>query len=204
MKKRRIAIVAFLLCACMVIGIGYAAVSRNLYVLGTIKVANTNIDVTFTDAEIFAGEYNGVTYGTEDGQTKNYCTSASKVTDDYHVRLTTEVMNDIGQSAVAIFTITNNMSDTNVSVAHPADAHTISGSIGTEYFTFSHKFVKTDDGDTVEIDADGKTVTNLPAGESVYLIVCITVKSEITVDLNPEESLEFTATYIATALPDQT
>lgn len=201
MKKRRLVIVAFLLCACMVIGIGYAAVSRSLYVLGTINIANSNIDVVFTRAGAFTGEYNDVTYGTEDGNTKNYCTGATIVTDDYHVRLNTDVMNDIGQSAVAIFTITNRLSTTDVSVSHPStNPHSISGTIGTEYFTFSHKFVQAEGSTGVEIDADGETVTKLPAGQSVRLIVSISVAREITADLNPNESLEFTATYNATAL----
>lgn len=56
MKNRRLTIVAFLLCACLVVGFGYAAVSDTLRIDGTaiidITGANTEFDgkVKFIDA----------------------------------------------------------------------------------------------------------------------------------------------------------
>ena len=191
MKKRRIAIVAFLLCACMVIGLGYAAVSRELYVVGTVNVANSSLNVVFTGAT---------------NDTATLCTEA-RVVDDTHVRMTTAVMNEIGQKAVATFIITNNMADTAVKIEHIN--HTISGGstigLDSSYFNITRTFAVADaenaEGIEIGVDDAGKpVVTNLPAGKSVALTITIEIAKSITVDLSGTSQLELTGEFLATSI----
>ncbi len=191
MKKRRLAIVAFLLCACMVIGIGYAAVSRELYVVGTVNVANSSLNVVFSGAT---------------NDTSTLCTEA-RVVDDTHVRMTTGVMNEIGQKATATFIITNNMTDTAVKIEHIN--HTISGGstigLDSSYFNITREFSLVDaEADTdviIGVDAGDKPiVTDLPAGKSVKLTITIEVAKSITVDLSGTSQLELTGEFLATSI----
>lgn len=53
MKNRRLAIVTFMLVAILLLGVGYAAVSRQLQISGTAHISAVTLsefDVTFTDA----------------------------------------------------------------------------------------------------------------------------------------------------------
>ena len=79
MKNRRTAIIAFLLCACLAIGAGYAALTDNLFIKGEATLATTEAqklfdeDVYFTQAIVEDGT--GGTSGSADtiavGQTDN-------------------------------------------------------------------------------------------------------------------------------------
>ena len=53
MKKRRIAIVAFLLCAVMAIGIGYAATTGALNIVGTMVATEEDYKVVISAAEVY-------------------------------------------------------------------------------------------------------------------------------------------------------
>lgn len=55
MKKRRTAIIAFLLCACLAIGAGYAAVTDSLHVSGTANYKTTGATESF-DAKVYFAE----------------------------------------------------------------------------------------------------------------------------------------------------
>jgi hypothetical protein len=53
MKNRRLAIVTFMLVAILLLGVGYAAVSRQLQISGTAHISAVTLsefDVTFTDS----------------------------------------------------------------------------------------------------------------------------------------------------------
>lgn len=186
MKKRKIAIAAFLLCACMLIGVGFAAISRELYVVGTVNVANSTLDVFFIDKNVPE---------LPDSET-NYCSEA-KLVDQTHVRMTTDVMNTKGQKAVAIFTIENQMPDKAVTIEHKA--HTIAGGLDSNYFNITREFIRVSDGDTDVTIADGK-VTSLPAGKSVLLKITIELAQSITVNLSGTSQLELTGEFLATSI----
>ena len=53
MKRRRTAIVAFLLVAVLTIGVGYAALNDTLYVSGTAKASSAEADKAFDNAVYF-------------------------------------------------------------------------------------------------------------------------------------------------------
>lgn len=206
MKKRRIVIVAFLLCACMVIGVGYAAVSRNLLFKANISVGNSDLKVIYDEADPFVGDYNDVTYTTEavDGTpANNFCLSASLIS-DYEAKIETKKMTEVGQTAIAIFRITNEMAMTDVSISHLTSDHSLTGGLDLSFFTISHEFRAVDGSTGVEISTDKHTVDKLPSTQSVYLIISITVAKEITADLGSGANLVFTASYQATSLTPTT
>ena len=55
MKNRRIAIVAFVLCAAMVIGLGYAAVTNTLDIQGSVAVDANEAEKEFNEDIYFVG-----------------------------------------------------------------------------------------------------------------------------------------------------
>lgn len=56
MKKRRTAIIAFLLCACLCIGAGYAALTDNLFIKGEATLATTEAQKDFDEDVYFTQE----------------------------------------------------------------------------------------------------------------------------------------------------
>lgn len=52
MKNRKIILVAFILVACMVIGVGYAAIEKAITISGTASLHPQNFNVVFTSAEL--------------------------------------------------------------------------------------------------------------------------------------------------------
>ena len=189
MKKRRIAIAAFLLCACMLIGVGFAAISRELYVVGTVNVANSTLDVFFIDKNVPE---------LPDSET-NYCSEA-KLVDQTHVRMTTEVMNEKGQKAVAVFVIENQMPDKAASIEHKN--HTIAGGLDSSYFNITREFILFDDADASEVtfNGDNTAVTSLPAGKKVLLKITIELAQSITADISGASQLELTGEFLATSI----
>lgn len=85
MKNRKIVLLAFLLVATMVVGVGYAAVTGSLSIAGTMKVSelNTNLRVVFTGTpEITDGE-GYITAATATIAQGEYPTSATFQTDNF-------------------------------------------------------------------------------------------------------------------------
>ena len=104
MKKRRIAIVAFLLCATLVLGIGYAALSDQLNITGTATYRPTSVVNDRVDAAI------KFTNAVADAK---YCTAANFSGDAADM---TVLINDINDGttkfeAVATFTVTYDSTD---------------------------------------------------------------------------------------------
>ena len=178
MKKRRLAIVAFLLCACMVMGLGYAAMSNKLIANANAHSTQGELDVYFTAAA--KGENcKEASLDTTAGK----CLSAT---------MTTDSLTTVGQNSIATFTITNNESATDNIVAK-IEAATVSNNNDT-YFDVSYTFTA---GEGTTVAADGQSVTNLPAGKSVTLTVTVTLKKAV-IDTN--EVATISLTYAATAI----
>ena len=164
MKKRRIAIVAFLLCACMVIGLGYANISRTLKVNGNIATGASTLEVYFVDAAPASG-----CSGAElDNPVDNKSTA---------VTMSTNTMNTPGQTATAVFTIKNFMEDIDVSITHANHYITLNGVTDTTYFQVSHKFVAIEGQENtgVVLGENDLSVATLPKGASVQLEITITL-----------------------------
>jgi hypothetical protein len=152
MKNRKTVVVAFMLVAAMLLGVGYAALSDTLTITGDATVNKSgaqeafNEDIYFSDAVA--------------NQTGN---TASVDTDD-NDKATFKVESLKGQGDTATFTFTiKNAGDVNASVAVP----TITNSNET-YFT-----ITTDWGN------DAKA---LAAGDSINVVVTITLVKTPTND----------------------
>lgn len=72
MKNRRIAIVAFLIVAILLMGVGYAAISRNLQITGSAHISAVTVnefDVTFS--QVLSTDYTDVNGTTEPSASTN-------------------------------------------------------------------------------------------------------------------------------------
>ena len=201
MKTRRIAIVAFILCACMIIGIGYANLSKELAVNGTVHAgARSDLEVWFVNAEVDTTVDN------------NQCTVAALsgastgATKAITVNMETAAMQNVGDKAVAKFEIANQESVSNAVHAKLYNAsYTINASNSAftnpgDYYDVNYYFVeKTGTGEEITIAADAKTVTDLPPQRSVYLVVEVTLKKSV-IDNTVSHAATFTITYTAEAI----
>ena len=114
MKKRRTAIIAFLLCACLCIGAGYAAATDSLVVNGAANIAaatpeDFNLDVFFTDN---ISKSTTGTSGTEDVAALD-ASDTSKDT----VTITVNSLKTVGEIATFNFEIENSGAETNSTVS---------------------------------------------------------------------------------------
>ena len=133
MKKRRLVLIAFLICATLVAGVGYAFTTQTLTVTGSASTTATDIDVQFSSAKIKTDSPGkGATPGVPGDGVKSLTFTASGLKE----------ANDI---VVAEYTVTNE-SDYPVTLAIP----TISV-VDSENFEVTTNF-----GDTeVSLDAAG-------------------------------------------------
>lgn len=202
MKSRRIAIVAFLLLACMVIGIGYASLTRELNVSGTLHAGTrSNLEVWFVGAEKDTSVDN------------NYCSVAALsggTEKALTVNMETDQMLNVGDKAVAKFEIANQeliANATHAELVTPSFTLTASNAAFTnpeDFYTVTYEFVEVDDnptgdGEEVTIAGDSKSVTDLPPQHAVYLIVTVTLTQSV-IDASVSHAATFTITYTANAI----
>lgn len=144
MKKRRIAIIAFVLVAVLTISVGYAALTRDVKIEGKAKSTPDNINVVFSAAEI-------VTADTTDGAEAS---SAVGAPGDYAISMTAANLVKIGDKVVAKYTIKNN-NEYDVTLAEP----TITETGHSDYF---------------DVSTDWGTGTfNLEAGKTKDVVVTV-------------------------------
>ena len=98
MKKKKSFVALALVCAVLVLGVGYALTTIDLKVNGDITVSpdDSNIDVNFTDAKI-------TTTGTLTGKTDTADKGDGKT-----ATLSVKTLKTVGEKVVAEYTITNN------------------------------------------------------------------------------------------------
>ena len=77
MKNRRNIIVAFLLCACLIVGVGYAALTDTLRIDGTAAVKHENANNVFDGCVVFD---NTITHGVNQLDTIEYGADADTAT----------------------------------------------------------------------------------------------------------------------------
>ncbi len=210
MKMRRTAIVAFVLCACLVIGFGYAAMSHEMTLNGTLHAgARSSLEVWFVGAEIPAKN--------EDDST-NMCTvatisAATGVTKSLTANMETASLQNVGDKATAMFKIKNDELAANLTHAQITNPElSLTGANGAftnpeDFYEVSFKFVEDtednaelgDDYHSVTIAADAQSVTDLPPQHAVYLVVTVTLKASVT-DETVSHAANFTLTFTASAL----
>ena len=177
MKNRKIVVVAFLVLAAMLLGVGYAALTDTLTIIGN---AHIDIDVankTFDERIYFSASEATSTTGT--GSTAD---TASHTADD--ATFTANKLAIKGEQSVFTFTITN---DSNVDAAISVADTKLSGAenpsnSNTEKFTVEYAY------------PDGTTVAK--NGGTITVVVTVTVKEAITAATSATFGIELTATSV--------
>ena len=133
MKKRRLAIICFVLCACMVMGIGYAALSRTLRVDGVMTISSDvdNFPVEFTGATLVAGA--GNTNVPEGALTATVNTADKSIVD---VRIANGALSEIGDTLVLTLTVENKATLLEATVAAPA----VTSNALSDYITITSEY----------------------------------------------------------------
>ena len=179
MKNRRTVLLAFLLIACLCIGIGYAYVATDLVVKGTATTAVAVIDVEFSDAEV-----TGASSASGDSAHEAAIVSASTVgaPGDTTISFTAAGLTYDNDEVTATFTITN-YNEYAVKIADP----TVSALVN-----FEPTIGGWGDGDSNTYDAN---VLTLEAGASEVFTVTVKLTAPSADKLNET----FTVTFKASA-----
>lgn len=115
MKKKKSFVALALVCAVLVLGVGYALTTIDLKVNGDITVSpdDSNFDVNFTDAKI-------TTNGTLTGKTDTADKGDGKT-----ATLSVKTLKTVGEKVVAEYTITNNSkAGINATLSNPTATQT--------------------------------------------------------------------------------
>lgn len=175
MKNRKIVVVAFLLIAVLLLGVGYAAVTDTLTIIGNAHIDMGQVETTFDQNIYFSAAV--ATSSTGTGTTDDV---ASFTPDD--ATFTANKLAIVGEKSVFTFTITN---DGNVDAVISVNATKLSGDTNpsnsnTDKFTVTYAYP---DGMTVA--KDGGTIT---------VVVTVEVANPVTTATSATFGIEFTAT----------
>ena len=177
MKNRKTVVVAFLLVAVMLLGVGYAALTDTLTIIGNahidLDVANKTFDerIYFSDAQ--------VTSSTGTGTTADI---ASYSTDD--ATYTVNKLAIKGEQSVFTFTITN---VSNVDAEITVGTNKLSGDVNpsnsnTDKFEVSYAY------------PNGHTITK--NGGTITVVVTVKLKDVVTSATSATFGIELTATSV--------
>jgi len=177
MKNRKTIIVAFLLVAAMAIGVGYAALTDTLTIIGNAHIDIDEANKTFDSKVYFSGSAASSTTGTgtEDDV-------ASHTADD--ATFTANKLAVVGEKSVFTFTITN---DSNVDAVVSVETLKLSG-VANPSNSNEDKF-------TVAYDyPDGMTIES--NGGTIDVVVTVTVREPVTAATSATFGIELTATSV--------
>ena len=185
MKNRKTVVVAFMLVACLVIGVGYAAVTNVLDIQGSISVSATAAEKQFNEDIYFEGVVDNTnaavasitdsaTYGytaninTNNNDKAQFTVTGIEKTDDF-VTITYRIKNDSEHEAtVSLKTITN----TNGSAQGNG-----TGDFGFSYY-FGTEGVETDTiavGGTVDVTVKVSLDSQLTAAATASFVIELNV-----------------------------
>lgn len=177
MKNRKFIVVAFLLVAVMLLGVGYAALTDTLTIIGNAHIDVDTANKTFDEKVYFSAAE--ATSSTGTGTTADV---ASFTTDD--ATYTANKLATVGQKSVFTFTITN---DSNVDALISINSNKLSGDVNPSNSNET-KFL-------VEYSyPDGKTIAK--NGGTIDVIVTVTVREPVTSATSATFGIELTATSV--------
>lgn len=177
MKNRKFIVVAFLLVAVMLLGVGYAALTDTLTIIGNAHIDVDTANKTFDDKVYFSDSAASSSTGT--GTSADV---ASHTADD--ATFTANRLATVGQKSVFTFTITN---DSNVDAIISVNPTKLSGD-GNPSNSNSDKF-------TVEYSyPDGMTIAK--NGGTIKVVVTVTVREPVTSATSATFGIELTATSV--------
>jgi len=177
MKNRKTVVVAFLLVAVMLLGVGYAALTDTLTIIGNAHIDLDTANITFDEKIYFSNAE--ATSSTGTGAVADV---ASYTADD--ATFTANKLATVGQQSVFTFTITN---DSNVDAVISVNATKLSG-VANPSNSNEEKF-------TVEYSyPDGMNIAKL--GGTIDVVVTVTVKEPVTSATSATFGIELTATTV--------
>ena len=186
MKNRRLALVAFLLCACMIVGVGYAAVITSLDIDGKVSYTPTDAE-TNADKIHFTGNTTGA-----DGSKVIASVQSGQQTATLSVNFNSDTLGTANgegnyQVEVTFEVEAVNSSATEKMVVTFGDLPQVSGNVGTGDVPTNALFNvnATLNGHT---DTDGVYTVTVGAGESakLYLSVVVEVLGDTVTDANTD------------------
>ena len=175
MKNRKRIVVLFLLVAIMLIGVGYAALTDTLTIIGNAHIDIAQAETTFDEKVYFSAAE--ATSSTGTGTTADV---ASFTPDD--ATFTANKLAVLGEKSVFTFTIKN---DSNVKAIISVAATKLSGAANPSNSNESKFTVEYAYPDGMEIAANGGTIT---------VVVTVTVKEPVTSATSATFGIELTAT----------
>lgn len=173
MKKRRTVLIAFLLMAVMVIGVGYAATSAELLINGTAATTASDIDVYFSAAALDNSS-------TADAKAASSAGSIAAGEKRQALTFSVKQLKRQSEFVKANYTITN---DSSYDVSIPVPTITKSGT-GAGYFDISTDW--------------GNETKTVKAGETVSFSVTVTLNTTIIAEQDCGFDIKFTATALET------
>ncbi len=177
MKNRKIVVVAFLLIAVLLLGVGYAALTDTLSIIGNAHIDVGEANKTFDEKVYFSASE--ATSSTGTGTTAD---AVSHSADD--ATFTANKLATVGQKSVFTFTITN---DSNVDAVISIAANKLSGDVNPSNSN-AQKF-------TVEYSyPDGMNIAK--NGGTIRVVVTVTVKEPVTSATSATFGIELTATSV--------
>lgn len=177
MKNRKIVVVAFLLIAVLLLGVGYAALTDTLTIIGNAHIDIGTAENTFDEKIYFSDS--AATSSTGTGTTPDV---ASHTLDD--ATFTANKLAVMGEKSVFTFTIQN---DSNVDAIISVEGTKLSGAANPSNSN-ADKF-------TVEYSyPQGMTVAK--NGGTITVVVTVTVKEPVTAATSATFGIELTATSV--------
>ena len=173
MKNRRTVVVAFLLCAVMLLGVGYAALSDTLDITGSVDVNQSAAEEAFNEDVYFSAAVANNIDGTDNAGGN---TASVNADNNDKASFTIKSMKGAGDVATFTFTIKNDGDvDANVTPSFNASL----GNTNPEYF---------------DIESDWQGATKLlKAGETLTYTVTVTMKKTPTSTIAGSFLIELTA-----------
>lgn len=177
MKNRKRIVVLFLLVAIMLIGVGYAALTDTLTIIGNAHIDVDVANKTFDEKVYFSASE--ATSSTGTGETDD---TASHTADD--ATFTANKLATVNEKSVFTFTIKN---DSNVDAVISVNGTKLSGAANPSN--------SNEDKFTVEYSyPDGMTAAK--NGGTIDVVVTITVKEPVTSATSATFGIELTATSV--------
>ncbi len=177
MKNKKKVVVAFLLVAVLLLGVGYAALTDTLTIIGNAHIDVDTANKTFDEKIYFS---NAVATSSTGTGTKEDVASHS----DDDATFTANKLATVGQVSVFTFTITN---DSNVDALISVAATKLSGA---ENPSNSNE----DKFSVVYSYPDGMTIAK--QGGTIDVVVTVTVKEPVTAATSATFGIELTATSV--------
>ena len=173
MKNRKIILISFLVCACLVVGVGYAVLNDELSVEGHGKLSNTNADVEF-EKDIYFSQV----------VSRTNCTAVIDATDTSNDKIAVTIDDTTSKMAVKGDKATVELEIANATLDVATVTLDFESNAAAQYFELSCS-----ESSPFTIDAGTEGVDAVNPGVKV-ITVTITLKKSINEDMADYEDFK--------------